>query len=344
MISQSTRIQRHHELSAYLQHCSTDQLHQLLATGKPVYAGIGGTGLVISVLDTPLFVKKIFLGRRELQAEHLGSTANYYQLPSYYQYGVGSYGFGAWRELAAHQLTTAWAATGKCPAFPLMHHYRQMDLLADNNTHRLPIDVEVHCRYWENSTTLAERISELNQSTQYLAVFLEYVPNTLHDWLQARLLNDKDTSPAAVEWTLRCLTEVNQFMRSQGFLHFDAHFQNILTDGNQLYLIDFGLALSRTFDLSSVEREFFTQHHDYDQACASANLTHTLVTTLCGKDNYRQNCQHIAVDGYPKLFGELAATLQCHAAIALVMDDFFRDLQKKSKQTVFPYKKLDHNL
>ena len=40
------------------------------------------------------------------------------------------------------------------------------------------------------------------------------------------------------------------FMNARGLLHFDAHFQNILTDGERLYFADYGLAISSRFDLS----------------------------------------------------------------------------------------------
>jgi hypothetical protein len=37
---------------------------------------------------------------------------------------MGSTGFGAWREPAAHTMTTAWVLTGGYPGFPLTHHWR----------------------------------------------------------------------------------------------------------------------------------------------------------------------------------------------------------------------------
>lgn len=38
----------------------------------------------------------------ELRPENVRSTANLFGLPTFYQYGVGSAGFGARRELAVH--------------------------------------------------------------------------------------------------------------------------------------------------------------------------------------------------------------------------------------------------
>ena len=40
-------------------------------------------------------------------------------------------------------------------------------------------------------------------------------------------------------------------------LHFDLHRHNVLTDGEQLYVADFGLAICADFDLAPAERAFF---------------------------------------------------------------------------------------
>ena len=44
----------------------------------------------------------------ELQPAHRHSTANLFGLPPYYHYRIGSCGFGSWRELEAHRMTTEW--------------------------------------------------------------------------------------------------------------------------------------------------------------------------------------------------------------------------------------------
>jgi hypothetical protein len=38
--------------------------------------------------------------------------------------GVGSAGFGAWRELATHIMTTNWVITGESVNYPMMYHRR----------------------------------------------------------------------------------------------------------------------------------------------------------------------------------------------------------------------------
>jgi hypothetical protein len=56
--------------------------------------------------------------------EHARSTANLFGLPTFCQYGVGGPAFGAWRELAAHTMTTNWVLGGQYQGFPMMYHWR----------------------------------------------------------------------------------------------------------------------------------------------------------------------------------------------------------------------------
>ncbi|HLB32770.1 MAG: hypothetical protein A3F67_09945 [Verrucomicrobia bacterium RIFCSPHIGHO2_12_FULL_41_10] len=74
--------------------------------------------------ETLLFVKRIPLTDLERIPENIMSTANLFDLPLYYQYGIGSKGFSAWRELAAHQMASNWVIAGKCPHFPLLYGWR----------------------------------------------------------------------------------------------------------------------------------------------------------------------------------------------------------------------------
>lgn len=71
-------------------------------------------------------------------------------------------------------------------------------------------------------------------------------------------------------------------MNARGLLHFDAHFQNILTDGRRLYFADYGLALSSQFDLSPSETSFFELHRTYDRCYTRSWLVNWLITALYG--------------------------------------------------------------
>ena len=54
----------------------------------------------------------------DLECEHAYSTRNLFRIPNYY--GIGSAGFGAFRELAARVKTTDWVCGGDFAGFPLM--------------------------------------------------------------------------------------------------------------------------------------------------------------------------------------------------------------------------------
>src|ERR1700738_4021636 len=72
------------------------------------------------------------------------------------------------------------------------------------------------------------------------------------------------------------------FMNARGLLHFDAHFQNILTDGRSLYFADYGLAISSRFELSKDELGFSERHQGYDRCYTAMYMSQWLVTELFG--------------------------------------------------------------
>ncbi|PSL00079.1 hypothetical protein CLV63_102205 [Murinocardiopsis flavida] len=110
--------------AASLAPLSDRRLRALVDGAAPVGSGIGGSTAELTVDGVRVFVKKVPLTDLERRPENVRSTANLFGLPTYYQYGVGSAGFGAWRELAAHAMTTAWVLADAYPGFPLMYHWR----------------------------------------------------------------------------------------------------------------------------------------------------------------------------------------------------------------------------
>ena len=89
-----------------------------------VNKGMGGTSLQLEIDNTSIFVKKVPIIDLELRAENYMSTANVFNLAMCYQYGIGSTGFGGWRELAAHAMASNGVIIGPCPNFPIMYHWR----------------------------------------------------------------------------------------------------------------------------------------------------------------------------------------------------------------------------
>ncbi|MGW7421468.1 protein kinase family protein [Streptomyces sp. NPDC054813] len=282
MTDTARRIAAHTDIATSLALLSDAELAALVAAGEPLGTGIGGRAVRITVEGRPVFVKRIPLTDREQDPRHARSTANLFGLPPYCHYGIGAIGgpgFGAWRELAAHVATTNWVLAGRSSGFPLLHHGR---VLPDAPA-PLPgelADIERAVAYWGGSRGVRDRIEGLRDASASLTLFLEHFPYTLHDWLDAELRTDRADSACAS--TARGLAELTAVLASGRLLHLDAHFRNILTDGRQLYLTDFGLSLSPRFRLAPEEQDFLDRHRHYDLAYTTYYLVIWLVTALYG--------------------------------------------------------------
>lgn len=125
-------MNQYSSISSRLSCLSNAQLKQLLADAKPMHDCIGGKSALITLDDNPVFVKKLPLTDFEQDPKNFMSTANIFDLPLNYQYGVGSAGFGAWRELAAHVMTTNWVISGECENFPMLYHSRILTMGVDD--------------------------------------------------------------------------------------------------------------------------------------------------------------------------------------------------------------------
>ncbi|SMC79998.1 hypothetical protein [Lentzea albidocapillata] len=307
-----TRLASYAAVSATLSLLSDRELGDLVERAEPSGSGIGGPTALLDVGGTPVFVKRLPLTDLELRPENVRSTANLFDLPMHTHYGVGligAAGFGAWRELAVHTMTTDWVLAGEHEGFPLMYHWRVLPQ-ADQ---KLSEELEQAVDYW--GPEIGPRIEALRDSTASIALFLEYVPQNLHDWL-----NGQDDLESACEMVEREMAAGVEFMNSRGLLHFDGHFRNVLADGERLYFADYGLAISSRFDLSEEETAFFVENQDYDR--------HYTVTHLVMWFSYASRTK-----GVPP---RVAAILSRHNATAAVMKDFYRRFQHESRRTPYP--------
>jgi serine/threonine protein kinase len=186
-----------------------------------------------------------------------------------------------WRELTANMMTTSWVLAGRASGFPLMYHWRVLDRpatagpLVDELT-----DVERTVAYWHGSSGVRRRIGAIRRSSATVTLFLEYLPYALTDWLEQQVASGDDHATSAIAMVERNLRTTVAFMKSSGLFHFDAHLGNILTDGQQLYLTDFGLATSPRFDLSAEEADFVAINVSHDECHSITRLVDWLVTEL----------------------------------------------------------------
>jgi hypothetical protein len=285
----------------------------------------------------PVFVKRVSLTDRETRPEHVRSTANLYGMPPFAHYGIDSAGFGVWRELAVHEMTTNWVLADRCASFPLMYHWRVLP-----GTGPVPgeyADVERAVALWDGSPAVRRRLESLVRATASVMLFLEYVPRTLSQWLTDQVALGEAATDAAAAFLERELRATVAFLGGQGLFHFDAHFGNILTDGQRLYLTDFGLATSTRFDLADAERAFLATNASHDGCHVMGQLVNALVTRLAGVSTWQERFAYIrrcAETGEPPRMPPVAASVVArYAPLAAVVNEFYRSLHD-DRSTPYP--------
>ncbi|MBT9544824.1 MAG: hypothetical protein IV090_05495 [Candidatus Sericytochromatia bacterium] len=260
------RQQRYYTLNHEFSLLSDEELQRQLE-GAESSSG-WGVNQTLTVAGQTVFVKRIPLTARE--QTHSFDTGNLYQLPMYYHYGVGSAGFGAYRELITHLRTSNWVLQNQTAAFPLLFHYRIRPASA---TWRkvAPESRERHLKYWNQNVAIEKYLSERDQAPFEIQLFLEHIPYSWLDWFSrypARNLNQ----------LLHKADAALRFLNQQGILHLDAHLANLLTDGENVFISDFGLALDQRFKLAPDEQAFWQTHASYDRAQLVSNLNHLLLS------------------------------------------------------------------
>ncbi|HFL2713401.1 TPA: hypothetical protein ACGWTM_000534 [Legionella pneumophila] len=266
------------------------------------------------------------------------STANIFNLPMCYQYGIGSAGFNVWRELAAHIMTTNWVISGKCPNFPIMYSWRIIPDSLSKTDLSYWGSTEKYLDYWENNENIKERVHSLNSANTSILLFLEHFPKNLYQHLN-EVLSSSFSELDSIKYFERLnksFDAVFTFMHDKNFLHMDAHFHNILADEDTIYLSDFGLALSKNFDLSITELNFINNHKSYDRCSYSANLLHGILTNCVGKENWDNTINdYLANNLIVNLPNKINGILSKNAPIAEKMHGFYKEIQKDKSTCIF---------
>ncbi|MFI2204926.1 protein kinase family protein [Streptomyces sp. NPDC020192] len=193
-MASSSRLTAHTRIANRLNRLTDEKVAKLLAAAEPLGTGIGGRSARLLVAGRPVFVKRVPLTDLERLPGNERSTANLFGVSPYCHYGIGGPGFTAWRELAAQRTTTRWAPAGRFPGVPLPHHWR---VLPDEPRH-LPAelaDMQRTVAYWGGGAQVRRRIEALRTASASLALFLEHVPYTVHDWFEGELRTDRRTPP-----------------------------------------------------------------------------------------------------------------------------------------------------
>jgi|HubBroStandDraft_4_1064222.scaffolds.fasta_scaffold117775_2 hypothetical protein len=310
------------EDSEALRHHLADMTDEALLAS--VTAGTLPTGLGVSSTTT-IGVEKVFVKRlplTDVEAAHPYSTRNHFELPTFYSYGVGSAGFGAWRELAALQ------AVSDVSGLPVHLHHRVMPRSSPPQS--LGWSEEAYVRYWGGSPSVGRYLQARNSATQELwIVLLEHAGSRADLWLAE---NPEDVNDV-LDQVFDSITE----MRARHMVHFDAHWGNVICDGAHCRLVDFGLAMSADMELTNVEQIFLNRHLHYDYGVMLGYLGLMLAVTLGEEPSSRMLRHHLVELG--ALEGRCPPALLCaidrYRHPILYMVEFFERIRQPDKHSTY---------
>jgi len=253
------RLDAHYDLSTTLALKSDRDVSRLFANAEASHGW--GVHHTIDLDGHKVFVKRIPLSDREVNNAY--STRNLFRMPVWYSYGVGSGGFGAFRELAVHVKTTNWVRARKCKTFPLLHHHRILPAKSHGPVEESKLDDYV--RFWNGSRSIRNFMRERATPRHQLVLFMEHLPP-----FENFIVEHPEKLLSMLGKAIRTV----DYLAGNGVIHFDAHTANWLTDGKDVFLTDFGLVLDEEFDLTAREREFFEHHryYDYGQVVSSIGV------------------------------------------------------------------------
>lgn len=349
------RQKQYFDLSSRLARLSDSQIRALIDSSESRDSSTGwGTNQTFAFDESKFFVKRVPV--TQLEHDNLFSTANLYQLPTFCNYGLGSPGFSVFRELVAHLKTTHWVLQGETAHFPLLYHYR---LLPFSGAHA-EVDPQAHrslVQSWAENENVSRYALDRANAPYELVLCLEHIPYVLESWLR--------DNPRHLQQSVRDAHAAITFLRSRGIIHFDAHFGNILTDGQRAYLCDFGLVLDKSFALGEDERRFFEQHLDYDTAELLRNLGRIIQWSYASGSGRSQqkirerygiadglqthelgpilldNIQSIHADKLLNLNPYYVALVARHRSAIALAHDFFSEMWgNNAKDTAFPHLQL----
>jgi len=314
------RCERHREIQAEISDLSDGDLLRLLPGSPRIEEG--HVSITLPANKTRVFAKLLPLTVLERAPQNLHSTDNLFRLPSYYHYRLGSWGFGTSRELAAHRLVNDWVLSGQSAQYPLLHAWRTLPIVGRApNTHQSR-------ELWGPNPAIERRVLAVAEATSSVVLFLEHFPETLGQSLRTRLQDAPD--PAAVlHEVATALMRAMTFLHDQDMLHMDMHLENVLVDEDGLYLTDFGLAISRTFDLDAKELEFFDDHAEFDRRTAVTCLVHAVVAQYDTSADWRQSLRALLIGSHAataSVPSGLRDYLAQRGPVALEMGEFFRGL------------------
>ena len=265
------RLKKYGKTSDALHYMCTDNLTKLILSNV---VGQGyGVNSVITINHTKIFIKAIPVTKTDLS--NMYDTSNIHNLPMYYNYGVGSAGFGCWRELAFHIKASNYVINEQCPNFPILYHYRIIEskqIAAKSKKYKFEKE---SFEYWGGNKNIEVYLKERSNTNYFIVLCLEYFPITVYE---INLIEK-------TKWYMSQISTIITFLKKHEVIHFDAHPGNLVTNGKILILTDFGLVLDKSFNLAKPEIAFFNKNTNYDKATLIANISENIFNHVFKSDN-----------------------------------------------------------
>jgi serine/threonine protein kinase len=279
-----------------------------------------------------VFMKKIPL--TTLEYNNMFDTSNLYNLPTFYNYPIGSAGINCFRELTMHIKTTNWVLEGKIKHFIMMYHYRiikkENHIIDDIQKENINKKVETK---WNGNKNIKKYLIERLNAPYEIIVVMEYFPITLNEWLKQDITN--------VYSYKKQIYPLLNFLQEQHVIHFDSHSKNfVVSKEGIIYMIDFGLVLDLEFNLTKEEIKFFNKNTMFDYGLSIMNILLPLLDhTIYIKDITKQT---YFIDKYKmeyKAENEINNIKTIYKNSNEICD--YLDFPRKYKKIVEEYKKLD---
>ncbi len=266
------RIENYNKLNVQLNYISDDEIIKMIGKQKKTRFSANTT---IEVNKIKIFVKSIILTELEYDNKH--NTSNLFNLPLYYNYGVGSYGINCWREVLMHIKTTNYVLNGECENFPLLYHYR----IIESKPTKINFNLS-DFKYWNSNNNIKEYIHAKSKSKYKILLFIEYFPKVANNWM----LENKNNIHSFYKQSLNIIN----FLNLKNIIHFDIHNGNFVVDlNNTIYLTDYGLVLDKNFNLSKKELIFYGKNKYYDYGLLSVVIVWYLIDIVKSNKQFYKN-------------------------------------------------------
>ena len=333
-----SRIKRYNILHNKLKKISSDELNNIFIQGMKKEYKNNSYGK-ISGYD--VFMKKIPL--TTLEYNNIFDTFNLYNLPTYYNYPIGSAGINCFREITMHIKTTKWVLEGKINNLIMMYHYRIIK--KENNIideiQKENINKNVSTK-WNNNKNIKNYLIERLNAPYEIIVVMEYFPITLNKWLKQDLKN--------VYSYCKQIFPLLNFLQKQRVIHFDSHSKNfVVSKEGLIYMIDFGLVLDLDFNLTKEEIKFFHKNTLFDYGACIMSIMIPLLDHIKDIDNYNtgniindikmiyDNSNEICENlNLPKKYIKI---IEKYKNYDFIIQNFLVKLSQ-NKDTIFPNKKF----